>query len=317
MWMEHLTTAQRYYLVGGALLSTAAVATFGRWLFHLLIRHRVDSAQAWQFEEQRKIRLRRNSQLYRYGEPLIQDLALVFAEGGALYNEKRYRSISQEVARSGSRLPFRADEFMAAAVLQGLLVGIVMFPIARLYVDNSTAAMVSVLSVFVFAFLYRRSLKEEADSRLTQIKKRFPFCVDLIALMMEAGATFQESLATATIETSDSPAGEVMDKIKRDDDGGIPLRDSLVQLRNQLQDSEMDEIFTAINHSTHLGTPLSEIFLKQADQMRLRRTQMFEKLAGQAKTMMTFPSFVMMFANLVFLVSPFALAFYFNNPMRP
>ena len=128
-----------------------------------------------------------------------------------------------------------------------------------------------------------------------------------MSLMMQAGATFPASLATAVRESKDSPAGEELALIHRLTNGGKSFAVALQQLRDRMQDQEINEIVVAIQQSSELGTPLSKTLLNLANQMRLRQSQRLEKEASQAKAMMSYPQFIMFFACVLVIMAPFVI----------
>ena len=66
--------------------------------------------------------------------------------------------------------------------------------------------MASVMTALT-AFVLRRKLSSQAHYRLVLIKRRLPFLLDLLTLLMEAGSTFLQSLREAVTEFHDHPVG--------------------------------------------------------------------------------------------------------------
>jgi tight adherence protein C len=138
-------------------------------------------------------------------------------------------------------------------------------------------------------------------------KRRLPFAVDLMALMMEAGAGFQDALRTAVTENSKHPLGEELSLVLRQSDLGEQRSKALESFQQRIADPDVRELVAAINRGEELGTPLSSILRTQADQMRLKRSQWGEKAAAEAQVSMTFPSMLIMIACLLLVLGPFVL----------
>jgi len=173
---------------------------------------------------------------------------------------------------------------------QFLLIPVVLLPIAAGY------------PVFM-----RSDVAGKTKTRLHRMRTRLPFVVDLLSLMMEAGATFPEALNTAIEQTADHPLGAELAEVRREINLGRPRADALEALRQRLDDETFSDLILAVNKGEELGTPLAAILRRQADQMRLRRAQWGEKAAAQATVKIVFPGMVVMLAAMIAVVGPVVL----------
>lgn len=266
------------------------------------------SAQAWEYEERRLAGLRQRYALYRWCEPFVQAL-VPFAARWPIVSSTRTRNfVERALTQAFGTQGFRVNEFLAFTQFQSLLAGVLSFPIALNFLACESALLAAGGIAVATIGLCLDELRKAARARMQGVKQRLPFCVDLLALLVDAGATPQEAMATVVAESRDSPAGHEMALVLRQTEANQTLMGSLQQLGKRLQDPEVDELVLAISNADRLGTPLSQTLLKMAEQMRLRRTQSLEKLAGQAHTMIVFPSFVVMLACLITVGGPIYLA---------
>jgi tight adherence protein C len=160
----------------------------------------------------------------------------------------------------------------------------------------------------VYGFLMPKTIRDRAKRRLTRIRNRLPFAVDLIALTMEAGGGFQECLATAVAENGkDHPLTDEFAEVLRQISLGRPRNEALQALDERLHDDDVSEMVFAINKGEELGTPLSAILREQAEQMRLKRSQRGEKAAAEAQVNIVFPGMVVMIACLLVVIAPIVL----------
>src|SRR5262249_3522892 len=143
--------------------------------------------------------------------------------------------------------------------------------------------------------------------------KRLPFTVDLMALMMEAGASFQDALRSGGRELPGHPLGEELGQVLRDIDLGRPRAEALRALQLRLNDHDISAIVFAGTKGEELGMPLAEILRTQAEQMRLKRSQWAEKASGIAQVNIVFPGMVIMVACLIIVVAPFILLAVFGG----
>jgi len=131
--------------------------------------------------------------------------------------------------------------------------------------------------------------------------------LDLIALTMEAGASFIESMTIAAKENQNHPLGQQLAEVLRDMSVGRTRKEALEDLQDRLGDENVTEITSAIIKGEELGTPLSQILRSQADQMRLKRSQWAEKAAAEAQVNIVFPGMIVMIACLIIVLAPFVL----------
>lgn len=159
----------------------------------------------------------------------------------------------------------------------------------------------------VYPLMYFKTINDRAKSRMRRLRIRVPFSVDLVALMMEAGGSFQDCLETVVAENQNHPVGQEFGEVLRQISLGRTRAESLRAMEQRLGDPDISEMVFAINKGEELGTPLSSILRDQADQMREKRSQWGEKAAAEAEIQLVFPGMVVMVACLVIILGPIIL----------
>jgi tight adherence protein C len=255
------------------------------------------------FERQRRDELRAGSFVYRWFEPLVDELAALVARGKNVTLEK----LGQSLVASRERLPWKPEEFVATKWIEGLLGGGMLFLMLWLVGWPTLAVVMGITVTLIYGLVTPKSVRDRAARRLGRIRIRLPFAVDLIALTMEAGGGFQECLRTAVEENVDHPLTDELAEVLRQISLGRPRSEALVALQQRLHDPDIDELVFAINKGEELGTPLSSILRDQAEQMRLKRSQRGEKAAAEAEVSIVFPGMVLMIACLLVVISPIVL----------
>ena len=232
----------------------------------LVRRPRAGTAAAWQFQEVRLGKIRQGSPLFRLAEPLILELSPVVGRLG-LNRGKLHDRVQLALHRGGSSLPFTTSEFLSFALFQSFLAAAASLLVLILWLEFSIvdAIAISLGLVLFVGFSAIRELDRNANARLQEVRRGLPYCIDLFALTMQAGATFRDSLATAVRETEGSAVGEEM---------------------------------RALNSAMAAGQPLG---------------QGYERLAGQAHTMIVFPGFIIGIACLIAALAPFVLTAIFSG----
>lgn len=269
----------------------------------MLYRATADRAETWDFENARRLRLRGGSLAFRWFEPLIEEIKSL----AWLRWTGRIDRVRKNLAAGGDPLPWMADEYIAARIVEACLAGVALGGFSLQVLSLGWSAFVGVATVPVYFWWALAALDKSARGRLLSVRRRLPFAVDLMALMMEAGAGFRDALTTVAAESEGHPLGRELTTVRRGLERGQTLRQALTDLRDRLQDPDVGEFVAAVVRAEELGSPLGRTLLTMADQMRLRRSQWAEKVAGEAQAKITAPGMVIMVASMLVVLGPFLL----------
>ena len=291
-----------------ALLASACV---GAALFVLsrTVTNTLHSADAeqdleWRYDVNRINELRKLDTLYRYFQPLIVFLAR--------FNRGAFRDtlvdMHREIQAAGLPRYWTAAEYLAKMELKALLLAPVIIYGCIHFMELPGIVMASVLTVLV-TYILRRQLASQARYRLLLIKRRMPFMLDLLTLLMEAGATFMQALKQGVQEFRQHPVGLEFGRVMAEMNMGKSRTNSLEALRDRLNDDEITGIVGSIIQGEQLGTPLARIFRTQAEVLRIKRTQRAETMAGEAGVNMLLPAVLIMGATVLVILGPFLLSF--------
>ena len=150
-------------------------------------------------------------------------------------------------------------------------------------------------------------MTQAAQYRLTLIKRRLPYFLDLMTLLMEAGASFLDALKQSVQEFSGHAIADEFGRVLTDMNMGKTRRESFDNLRHRLSDDEISSIVGSIIQSEELGTPLAEVFRTQSDVLRVKRSQRAETIAAEAAVRMLLPGVLIMAAAVLLILGPFML----------
>jgi tight adherence protein C len=254
------------------------------------------------FEDRRRALLRQGNGTYRMSEPLVNWLA-VRAGGSAAQRER----VGRQLQAAGERLPWRPEELIALRQAEGGLIGVALFIVFGLMGQLFAGLLIGVLAAFVYPPAALSDVGRRARRRLAKLKRRLPFAIDLMALMMEAGAGFREALESAVRESKDNPLAEELGRVLSDTERGVSRREALLAVQARLADKDISDLIFAIVKGEEMGTPLASTLRTAADQMRLLKSQTAEKEAGQAQVTILFPGLLVMLACILIIVAPFLL----------
>jgi tight adherence protein C len=269
-----------------------------------------DAPPEWRYSVVRLDELRTTSLQFRLLEPFIRSLAPV----NARWFSSNLPAINRELLASGHSRAWSADEWLGLLEIQTILISV---PLAFVWYQmmGVPGLMLAAVQSIVVAFLLRRRLHNQATQRLWRIKVKLPYFLDLLTLLMEAGATFLNSLRDAVHEFRSQPIGVEFGRVLAEMNMGKSRIAALEGLRERLQDDELTTIIGSMIQGEQLGSPLAQIFRAQADMLRVKRTQRAETIAGEAGVKMLLPAVLVMASTVLVILGPFVIAFVYGGLM--
>lgn len=275
-----------------------------RTIARTLASEELTQGEEWRYDVSRINELRKASPVYRVFQPLILGLAS--------FNRRAFRDqlpeISREILAAGHSRYWTPDEWLARIQI---IAGLLALPISYFCLNimgPPGIVLAGVLTILV-GVLLRRRLARQAKYRIWHIKRRMPFLLDLLTLLMEAGATFINALRDAVFEFRDHAVGVEFSRVLAEMNMGKSRTAALESLRQRLDDDEITSIVGSIIQGENLGTPLALLFRTQADVLRIKRTQRAETIAGEAGVKMLLPAVLIMMATVLIILGPFILSF--------
>jgi tight adherence protein C len=231
--------------------------------------------------------------IYRYLQPLIAGLARVnrAAFGGSL------PAIQREILAAGLPRFWLPEEYLARCEL----IAIMLLPpllASSVGIMGPVGIVMALVLAGLIAWLLRRRLAVLARQRLTLIKRRLPFLLDMLTLLMEAGSSLLQALEEAVHEFRGQPVAEEFARVLADIRMGRTGR-AFLAMRERLQDAEVGGVIGSIIQGEHLGTPLAQVFRMQADVLRVKRSQRAETVAAEAGVQMLLPGILVMAAAVL------------------
>jgi tight adherence protein C len=282
----------------------ASLFVLARTVSNTLHSEDLEQDEAWRYDVNRINELRRQDLIYRAFHPLVQLLAR--------FNRLAFREYLPEIGREiqAAGLPrfWTAEEYLAKLEIIALLLSPA-FLYAFVEVMGPAGTVMAIVLTIVTGWLLRRRLAARARYRLLQIKRRLPFLLDLLTLLMEAGSTFLQALAEAVEQFGDHAVGYEFGRVLSEINMGKGRTGALEAMRERLSDDEITSIVGSIIQGEELGTPLAKLFRTQADVLRIKRTQRAETIAGEAGVKMLLPAVLVMASTVLIILGPFVLGF--------
>ncbi len=258
----------------------------------------------WRYDVNRINELRKIDIVYRLFQPLIHFLAQ--------FNRGAFKStlfeMHREIQAAGLPRYWTAAEYLAKLEVQAMLISPAIFYFSLNVMEMPGIVLASVFTALT-VYILRRQLANRARYRLLMIKRRMPFMLDLLTLLMEAGATFMQAMKQGVQEFRFHPVGMEFGRVMSEMNMGKSRTNALEAMRDRLSDDEITGIIGSIIQGEQLGTPLAKIFRTQAEVLRMKRTQRAETMAGEAGVNMLLPAILIMASTVLVILGPFLLSF--------
>jgi tight adherence protein C len=284
-------------------LTIGAAVFLAAWWFFAALWAPDDAGDAeWRYDRVRIAELKRLDPIYRWLQPLVAGLARV--------NRAAFRgslpAIQREILAAGLPRFWLPEEYLARCEL----IAIMLLPplvASSVGIMGPVGIVMALVLAGLIAWLLRRRLAVLARQRLTLIKRRLPFLLDMLTLLMEAGSSLLQSLEESVYEFRGQPVSEEFARVLADIRMGRTRAEAFLAMRERLQDAEVGGVIGSILQGEHLGTPLAQIFRMQADVLRVKRSQRAETVAGEAGVQMLLPGILVMGAAVLVILGPFVI----------
>ncbi len=301
LWAATPATASVWPLLA-SLAMGGALGLLGWWIYWVLRSEDLQQGREWRYDVSRINELRRLDVMYRVFQPVIRLFARV---NRAVFTDV-LPEVNREIQAAGLPRFWLAEEYLARCELIALfLMPLYVYVFFAMFAAGGL--LVAGGMVLLTAWLLRRRLAARARRRLIAIKRRMPFLLDLLTLLMEAGSTFLGSLRQAVSEFRGHPVSEEFGRVLTDMNLGKTRTEAFLAMQQRLSDDEITSIVGSVLQGEELGTPLAHIFRTQADVLRVKRSQRAETIAGEAGVNMLLPAVLVMMATVLIIIGPFLL----------
>jgi len=214
-----------------------------------------------------------------------------------LWRRQTDQDIETALARAGASRRLNAESFMALRIVVtgfGLFVGFTLaHGVGRVLVGLFFAAAGILLPGFL--------LSKAASRRAEQIDSELPHFVDQLALVIEAGMSF-DSAVTYLAEVNEGPLADEMKRVLTELRVGESRKTAIRNFAERVGSDEAMAFANAVLASDQLGSPLSGILRAQATDLRHRRQMYAEERAQKAPVKMLLPMAVFILPVMFVLI---------------
>jgi tight adherence protein C len=201
-----------------------------------------------------------------------------------IWRKQTDHEITLSLRRAGVSRRFTAELFMAgrvAATAFGVFVGFTMaHGMGRILLGLVFAAAGVILPGFL--------LSKAATRRAERIDQELPHFVDQLALVIEAGMSF-DAAVNYLVDAHEGALAEEMRRVLTELRVGESRREAIRNFARRVGSEDATAFANAVLASDQLGSPLSEILRAQASDLRHRRQTYAEERAQKAPVKMLLP----------------------------
>lgn len=233
---------------------------------------------------------KRNSMLAKRLEGSIKRMASHVGTIISISDKERKRTEQFIIQGGMNMLPEEYIAFEIMAVLFGGLCGIAYVALFR----------ISILPGFVFGLLvgytiFRYYMKKRVEDRKRIIRRQLPETVDLLALCVESGLSFNQGIQYI-LQKSEGPLIDEFEIALKRMNLGESRRLALETLSEHCGLEEVTIFTSSVVQAEELGLPMKDVLVTQSRQGRIVRRMKIEEAAQKLTIKIMFP--------LIFLILP-------------
>ena len=198
---------------------------------------------------------------------------------------------------------YSIDEYLALSLTSGVALGLAttILLVAADKFEPLSVTLAGLVGFVVPLWL----LREAGHARVLRISKKLPYTLDLIALMMEAGATFTEAIETIIRDDPHDDFNIELRIVRAEIEFGTARAAALANMGQRIPLDTLRSIIGAVNQAEALGSPLATILKSQSSMMRMHRSVRAEKLSASASLRILAPSMIILAAVVIVVFGPF------------
>ena len=222
-------------------------------------------------------------------------------------NSAASRFVTAHAHAAGFPLAYTQQACLAVAkkhALLGAAIGIAFY----FAVSAALGLMISLALCILGAYSPFWAILQEEKTRMAQFEKELPDFIDIVALGLKSGLSFERSLATYSA-AFDTPLARSCSAMQRQWNMGLANRaDGLMQLAEEFPSKSFAQLLRETAHALRLGTNLGSVYERSALAARNDYRLKKEEILAKAPVKMMLPiSALVLPAMLLMVLGPVLL----------
>lgn len=214
-------------------------------------------------------------------------------------------NIRRKLVLAGHTSADTVDRFLAVRLLGAVLVPVWAVVFFLVVPQRPTLTPVAFLFFSTFSFFGPDLvLHNKTSERQKEIRRRLPDILDLLTISVEAGMSFDQAM-DRTIARVPGPLSDEFARMLGEVQAGAHRADALRALDERTGVAEVKSFVLSLLQADSFGIPIGRMLRAQAEEMRIRRRQLFQERAQKAPVKMLFPMVLCVFpAIFVVVIGP-------------
>ncbi len=256
------------------------------------------------------------SRVERHRREVLRDASLVYRSlEGPIHGLERLFSHSAS-APVDVALPWRRTEIQIASGLVGFVISFYTFQTLALFLGFSIAALAAIVLFILVFFVFQILIDDQISSKKTELVRRLPYAIDLMALVMEASegaVSLRDSFDLVARENAGHFLGDQFGEMVNDLDAGRTEREVLEEFSANYDNEAIRGFVSSLLQGKELGVPIEKTLRNQSAIMLQKRGQWIEKASAEAKVKITGPGFLIAICCMAIMLAPFMLQVAFTS----
>ncbi len=183
------------------------------------------------------------------------------------------------LVKAGYPYGLTVDRLQGAKVVSAVLGGV--FGFLYFLLGLPMGPIVLVGSIFGGYMLPIWIIRRLAKRRQERIRREIPDFLDIMSITLQAGMSLDAALSHY-VQTFSGPLSEEFARMNREILFGVQRESAYRALMQRTTSPELEALLQSLIQAHNLGTPVSDIFMQQAEEIRRMRAEKAKEAAGKA-----------------------------------
>ncbi len=261
-----------------------------------------------QFQAQEKLEdtktqvdeIARHGIILRYSRPFFKRYFSPIVAG--MKNKKTFREkYRRKLASAGLTNVLTPEDFFAFKLF--LIIGFpILFIVIRMFLEETWPLQYIPIIAFVGFFYPDFWIKGKIDLRQKDVIRAMPFCVDMLALSVEAGLDFIAAMSKVIEKAKANSLTEEFEILIREIKIGASRAEALRNLAWRIDLIQVSSFSATLIAADSVGASIGPILKALANEIRQKKSSDIEKAGATAATKILFPMLFLIIPSVLMIV---------------
>lgn len=238
--------------------------------------------------------------ILRYSRPFFKRYFSPIVSG--MKNKKTFKEkYRRKLAAAGLTNILTPEDFFAFKLF--LIIGFpILFMIVRTFLEETWSLQIIPIIAFVGFFYPDFWIKGKIENRQKEVIRAMPFCVDMLALSVEAGLDFIAAMAKVIEKAKSNALTEEFEILIREIKIGASRAEALRNLAWRIDLIQVSSFSATLIAADSVGASIGPILKALATEIRQKKSSEVEKAGATAATKILFPMLFLIIPSVLMIV---------------